>query len=310
MSIRALLVNIIVTINDFHRTLVFSQEHAILIINKLISFDTKFYRTNALGKIIKQHSTYEHLNMFKEPKIIFHHIPKCGGTSIVTGLAMTYYPIRLLLRGKGGFNARLNAPETAEYAKQNDINKFTHRRNVLRQHVESQTCPFVSGHYPFDYDLYSKSKEEWGFVTLLRDPLKRWYSEYYWNRYKDHAYRKTEMSVEEYVETPEGIENTRSFVNYFAMTENTDVAVTQAEKDEALSRLSCFTVIGFLEELEKFRVDMKHAFGRKPFFLQRNKSPAANVEKTMPDKDSDFEKNLLRLLEADIEIYKKAQENK
>jgi len=246
--------------------------------------------------------------MFKEPKIIFHHIPKCGGTSIVTGLAMTYYPMRLLFRGKSGFNARLNAPQTAEYAQKNDINKFSHRRMVLRNHVERQTCPFISGHYPFDYDLYDQQKEEWGFVTLLRDPIKRWYSEYYWNRYKDHDYRKTDMSMEEYLETPEGLENTRSFVNYFAMTENTDGAVTQAEQEEALKALPCFTVIGFLEELEKFRSDMKQAFGRKPFFLQRNKSPAAHQEKTMPDKGSDFEKNLLRLLEADIEIYHKAKE--
>jgi len=199
--------------------------------------------------------------MFKEPKIIFHHIPKCGGTSIVTGLAMTYYPMRLLFRGKSGFNARLNAPQTAEYAQKNDINKFSHRRMVLRNHVERQTCPFISGHYPFDYDLYDQQKEEWGFVTLLRDPIKRWYSEYYWNRYKDHDYRKTDMSMEEYLETPEGLENTRSFVNYFAMTENTDGAVTQVEQEEALKALPCFTVIGFLEELEKFRSDMKQAKG-------------------------------------------------
>lgn len=248
--------------------------------------------------------------MQKEPKIIFHHIPKCGGTSIVTGLALTYYPFRLLFKGKNGFTARLNALDASSAAEAQNINKFTYRRMLLKQHVEQETCPFISGHYPFDSELYEKEKQNWHFVTLLRDPLQRWYSEYYWNRFKDHDYRKTELSMEEYLETESGIENTRSFVNYFSMTERTSEPVDENEKYEALENLKCLSVIGFLEDLEFFKADMKSLLGRKPFFPKLNKSPALSEDKKFPDSGSDFEKKLLRYLEADIEIYQKVREIK
>lgn len=248
--------------------------------------------------------------MFKEPKIIFHHIPKCGGTSIVTGLALSYYPVRLLLKGKDGFAGRLHAPLSSKMAEFQELNRYTLRRTLLKNHIERETCPFISGHYPFDPALYEQYKNEWNFITLLRDPLIRWYSEYFWNRYKDHDYRKTELSIEDYLETQEGLENTRSFINYFSLSERTSQPVTEEEKNEAIKNLSRLTVIGFLDDLDQFKQEMKSVFGRKPFLLQRNKSPAANKHKKLPDKGSDFEKKILGYLEADIEIYRKARELK
>lgn len=248
--------------------------------------------------------------MFKEPKIIFHHIPKCGGTSIVSGLAISYYPMRLLIKGRKGFQARLNAPQSTHEAQEKGVNSFSYRRQLLREHVEKKKSPFISGHYPFDRDLYEQVQNEWCFVTLLRDPLQRWYSEYFWNRYKDHAYKKTNLSMEEYLGTEQGRENTRSFVNYFAMTENTHGDVTEEDKNEALNSLQKFSVLGILEELNDFKTSLKMALGYKPFFPRLNKSPASPDKKIYPDKGSDFEKTLLSALEADIEIYKKAKEYK
>lgn len=248
--------------------------------------------------------------MIKEPKIIFHHIPKCGGTSIVSGLALAYYPLRLLTKGKKGFTARLDAPTSTKKANEEGINRYQLRRNLLRYHIDNKTCPFISGHYPFSPDDFEKHKTEWLSVTLLRDPLQRWYSEYFWNRYKNHDYRKTDLSIEEYLENTEGIENTRSFVNFFCVTDNVSDAVTEQEKEEAIKNISKIPVIGFLDNLPDFQNQLKSHLGHKPYFFKRNKSPADKDKKQIPDKNSDFEKKLLNYLEADIEIYNKIRENK
>ena len=69
--------------------------------------------------------------MLKEPKIIFHHIPKCGGTSIVTSLALSYYPLRTIFFGRRGFSAHLNAQKSTLEAEQAKIDRYTYRKNVL-----------------------------------------------------------------------------------------------------------------------------------------------------------------------------------
>lgn len=227
----------------------------------------------------------------------------------MTGLAITYYPWRLLTRGRSGFAGNLNAPLSSKEAQEKGINRYQYRRQLLTQRVNEGCYPMISGHYPFDPDLYASKKNQWNFISLLRDPLERWYSEYYWNRYKDHEYRKTKLSIEEYLQSDHGMENTRSFVNFFSTSLNNSDPVTEAEKNEALDNIKKLDVVGCLENLGQFQSAMKDRFGRRPFFLKVNKSPAPFDVEKRPDADSAFHKKLTGLLEADQEIYRKALEN-
>lgn len=246
--------------------------------------------------------------MLQEPKIVFHHIPKCGGQSIVSGLALTYYPWQILRYGRKGFPAVLNAKATQEISPLFGIENYQYRRQILSYFLAKNDSNFVGGHYPFSQIAYQAYKDNWTFVTLFRDPVKRWYSEYYWNRYKDHEYAKTELDIEEYLESKQGRMNTRSYTNFLHECETPDSQPNDKELQGALTALECFDVLGCLEDLNKFRADMKAKFGRKPYFRKKNTSPAPPDVERKPDEKSDFHKKLLTLLEADREIYRRVRE--
>lgn len=243
----------------------------------------------------------------KEPKIVFHHIPKCGGTSIVTGLVLTYYPLRFLKYRKQGFPGNLNSRAASVIAEQSGVNRYEFRRQLLSYFIEKADSAFISGHYPFDKDLFEKNKNEWNFITLLRDPAARWYSEYFWNRYKNHEYQKTELSMEEYIESDQGRINARSFTNFLSHSDRHSDIPTQEDVNESINALGKMKVVGCLEHMDVFQRDMKVAFGRKPLIFNRNTSPASAEQKILPDKDSVLHKKVLTLTQGDQEIYQAAK---
>ncbi len=231
--------------------------------------------------------------MDSSKKIVFHHIPKCGGMSIAAGLAITFFPWTLIRYGRRGFPGHLNAKKASEDADKLNLDRYAYRRQLLETNIGEDKVGFVFGHYPFSKAVAEKYPE-WHYITLMRDPVKRWYSEYFWNRYKDHDYAKTDLDIEEYLESEQGQRDTRSYINF--LTEDNQVS-------SAIENLKYFSVIGQLENLPKFQSDLKSKLGRKPFFFKRNKSPAKPQDYKQPDENSDFHKKLLNLLEEDREIY-------
>jgi len=244
------------------------------------------------------------------PRIVFHHIPKCGGTSLVRGFALTYYPMRLLRHGRAGFPANLDVRAAEHTCDLLGLAQRQFRISLLDYHLSRRTSPLVAGHYPFSRAVYEAHKNEWSFITLLRDPVNRWYSEYFYNRHKSAGSGQTNLDIEAYLESPAGRAATRSFVNALAEPQDPTARATEAEVGVALGNLSCFDVVGRLEDLDAFREAMKRRFGRRPRFPHVNRSPVQPGSQRRPDMTSEFHRALLDFLAADLEIYAKISARK
>ena len=199
-----------------------------------------------------------------------------------------------------GLNARA-ASSVSDYLQ---LDSYDYRRTLLAYELEKDTSPFVYGHFPFSIKVFDQHQNQWDFVTLLRNPIDRWYSEYFYNRYKSFEYAKTELDVEAYLEAPEGLAKTMAFLNFFVERDNILLAPTQSEVETAIQNLSRFTVVGTLENLEGFSQQIKDKLGRKPVFFRTNKSPATGDRKVIPDEQSNFHRKLSQHLAGDIEVYR------
>jgi hypothetical protein len=236
-------------------------------------------------------------------KLVYHHIPKCGGTSILRGITLTFYPLRFLRYGKNGFPGILNAKASTKVSEDFKIDVYEYRRLLLNYYLDKNDSPFIFGHYPFCENAYRKHKDSWSFVSLFREPVKRWYSEYYWNRYKNHSYGKTELDIEAYFASTQGRLNTRSYINYLTNAKNPASLAEEKDASNAIGNLDKLGVIGTLENLSAFQNALKNRFGRKPIFLKQNKNPASSENYQIPDEKSSFHKELLEYLAADIAVY-------
>ena len=241
-------------------------------------------------------------------RIVFHHIPKCGGSSLTLGLAMAYFPLRLLMKGKEGFPGTLNVAALELVRDLHACDRAELERQLLLYQMAKDNSPFIFGHYPFSRLAYDQFCDRWAFVTLLRDPAERWYSEYFYNRYKGQGVGKTELGLEAYLESRAGRSAARSFVNFLIEAEDPSARASPEEAKQALESLECFDVVGRLEDLPGFGASMQRRFGRKPFMPHVNRSPADGPRGQRPDPLSEVHRKLLDLLAADIEIYRLSQD--
>ena len=64
------------------------------------------------------------------------------------------------------------------------------RETVLIYKLAERRVKFISGHIVCRPKTRSKFEQEWRFVTVLRDPVKRWVSEFVYNTVRDSGVGK------------------------------------------------------------------------------------------------------------------------
>jgi hypothetical protein len=114
----------------------------------------------------------------RDARIVFIHVAKCGGTSLVRGMADCFKPWRSTQRGSV-VELREGALRAAAAAAR--IEHGEARRALLAYHLATTNARLVAGHYRYSRAVYEHHRGDWSFVTMLRHPVSRWYSNFYFN---------------------------------------------------------------------------------------------------------------------------------
>lgn len=185
-------------------------------------------------------------------------------------------------------------------------------RQLLVHHTALKECKFISGHVFYHDSFKVLQSSGYLLISLLREPVDRWFSEYFYNRYKRSDHNKTTLDIEEYMASSVGKLSGQTYVQYFS-SRSSDIDIA-AQVQNAKTNLNNFDCLGALEQKTKFLADLKQKLGFSISLSHKRRNPAyANAETALLMKkykeSKEIQSNVKELCQDDQLIYQFVREN-
>jgi len=165
---------------------------------------------------------------------------------------------------------------------------------------------FGSGHCYCRPSTVEAFKQEWAFVTILRNPVDRWISQYVYNTFKTHSWDRNELPIEEFLQSPKALEFGRRYLNYFSdYSEAPDSADPSHYVAQAVGTLSCFRVVGALEMMPAWKDAVQAKLRTQIYLPTLNKSPCSEEQERICS-DRKLMEKIVKLCQHDMEIYEQS----
>ena len=233
------------------------------------------------------------------PRVCYSHVPKCGGMSIGSSIAAQHFRWHER-RALPSFSVDLRA--SAKAARATGRSMMSVREEVLAYALAQNRYRFVTGHVMCRPRLVDEFQDTWHFVTVLRDPVERWVSEYVYNTRKESSWARNDLPVEAYLETPKARVTATSYLRYFSSIPEDFQGDPDPYVDEAVENLSRFAVVGVLEDLDEFVRRYESRFSRPLAIPRINRSPADELKKRLSS-DERVMAQVRRMCEPDSLVY-------
>ena len=175
---------------------------------------------------------------------------------------------------------------------------FRYRESLLLYHMHLG-APYISGHIPFNQTIWEDTKDRYSYVTVLRHPVKRYISNYFFNKYKQTEHCRINDTLSDFLDSDRGKSWGYMYTNYFSGNPNSAVgAPSQDLLETAKTNALKFNTIGFLDKLDKFVGECKSKYNLKLKVPHKRKNPKSNREISQ----ADLEK-INHICRFDVELY-------
>lgn len=194
-------------------------------------------------------------------KLFFLHVPKCGGSSIEQAFRHVY---------SSRFRAELAVRASRDSAELIGLDWFRQCESLQAYFMSHKGMRLIAGHFFWSEKCYHAFKNEWTYVTLLREPTGRWLSNYFYDRFKTHSdFNKLSGDLPAFLETDRARDMGCNLATFLSgIPGGTSEAVQHAK-----ANLKRFDIVGFLNDLPRFQRKLEHVLQCRVPIPHKNKSP-------------------------------------
>lgn len=230
--------------------------------------------------------------------IVYIHVPKCGGSSFGAALRLRYIysQATIDLAQSGAAVAALHPNAKGENRIVADYDQ--RRRDLARLMDRGVRC--ISGHVQYDAGLHARADREYAFVTLLRDPVERFVSHYYYLQ-RRHPSSARPDTLEGFLGTKDATRIASQYLFYFGGHSQNHSRDLSHSIRKAQSALTQFNLVGDLSNPGEFAHNLRRLTGGPLPWLHRNRAP---VTASVPPA---LRQQITALCAPDIAIYQSAQ---
>lgn len=257
-------------------------------------------------------------NLFQgslKEKIFFLHIPKCGGSSLNRAIKSCYLNWNLAddrhltyLNANASFLAApksFSLPEFSLDVPDNyPILKF--RENILLYSM-CHSDYFIGGHFSYSQKAYQHFSHEYAFITVLREPVSRFISAYFYNRYKPWEDRKISHDITEYLDSDLGRAQGHEYVKYLRCPDQQEDYTSDQAIGQAIDNLHKFSIVSCLEHQDDLQRKFQERFKRALNIKTVNRGPKHNSRKTLIS--NEIKEKIREICQPDLTIYQYVIDN-
>jgi hypothetical protein len=207
-----------------------------------------------LGKSLHRRAT----DLLCGRRLVFHHVPKCGGTSVGRALRSSY----LLSQGTVTPEESLKAFAAANRGEETTaIGDVFQLREMMLLYMLYSDVRCISAHIPFSNAAFSRFEKNYAFVTLLRDPVDRFISNYLWSHKRKDAEGHVPESFEDFLATPRASQMGSVYLRYFSGESTGRLHPRQISS--AINNLHRMSFVGFLDDIPHFEAGLRTLTGKR-----------------------------------------------
>jgi hypothetical protein len=207
------------------------------------------------AKVIQRHIT----DVTTPHRVVFHHMPKCGGTSVSRAIRKRYLVSQssiLVPEAYKGIKAL--HPEYEHKVLREQLEDFN-RKYFLYLLYQDVRC--IAAHVTFSENAYNLFKEKYKFVTVLREPVSRFISHYFYNAARPQGFDHITDSFEDFLKSERARQMGASYAIFYGDLSEKDDPTSDAAVQRAQDNLKLFDVVGLLNDLESFEAGLKRELG-------------------------------------------------
>jgi hypothetical protein len=195
-------------------------------------------------------------------RIVFHHVPKCGGTSVGRALRRAYILSQATVTPEESYQALAAIKGRAQLEASIADNVYELRELMLLYLLYSDVrC--VAAHIPFSSAAFDIFHGRYFFVTLLRDPVQRFVSNYLWSYKRSGAHARIDEELGDFLCTDRAKASGSTYVRYLCGQPGMRLTEMHAAVDLACTNLQRLDHVGFLDRMEPFASTLRGLTGRR-----------------------------------------------